>query len=191
MKIFYSWNILCYLQALVLIIIFKKLPVLQNLALYGAWVPLGCLNRRWFPCSCVGLVWVGTAGFWSPRALDTHGRRACRPLPAAAVLPVLRDVGRTGSQGRGLLFFWVWAGPFVGIAAAAEWLSTCGHGSSGPPAGRRAGGRAGPARPLRAAWRSTTLPWWLSRLGRRVIREGRFPGPRVPWPLCFDRVVCN
>ena len=50
----------------------------------------------------------------------------------------------------GLLFFWVWAGPFAGIPAAAEWLSTCGHGSFGPPAGRRAGGRGGPARPFRA-----------------------------------------
>lgn len=39
MKIFYNRNILPYLQALLLILFFKKIPVLQNLTLYSSLVP--------------------------------------------------------------------------------------------------------------------------------------------------------
>lgn len=165
MKIFYSWNILCYLQALVLIIIFKKMPFCRT-SLYT--VPLClkcCLNSRWFLCSCIGLVWVGVAGFRPQWTLEPHGGegelcpRACRVLLATGVLTVLGEVGRMGSRGPGLLIFWVGA-----LQGFQQLQSGCPHAAvtlSGPVQEVRAGGCGAPARPFRVTRRSSTLPLWL------------------------------
>lgn len=151
MKIFYSWNILCYLQALVLIIIFKKMPVLQNFTLCSAFVPKMLPQQEVVSGGHVGLVWVGVAGFWPPWTLGTHGGKEGRVLEPAECCWQLEcwpclgggEAGITrarpaDSLGQGS----------AGIPAAAEWLSTCGRDSFGPPAGSKGWWMWSPSSPL-------------------------------------------
>lgn len=59
MKIFYNVNILCCLQGLVLIIIFKKIPVLQSFTLYSGSVPKMWPQQEGVP---VQLHWASVDG---------------------------------------------------------------------------------------------------------------------------------